>query len=285
MNAFLTVISVFSVVLNNALNNRVCKKDLKDDAAMNAFNTVTFAGCLVLFGLAAALSSQSVSLFTVLLGVIFGVVTALATYYKLKALACGPMHVTLLICTASMIIPTLSGVFFGEPFSLLKLLFALILLFFVYLTIGKSEGGRIDGRWFLFTVISFLLTGAIGVLQKVHQASIHKDELYGFLFAAFVCSALFSLIKTAGKKGFSALTARPLIYAILSGVCVFAMNAINLKLSGVLPSQLFFPLINGSTIVLTSLAAVVVFKEKLTTRQTAGLIGGIAALVAICLVP
>ena len=28
----------------------------------------------------------------------------------------------------------------------------------------------------------FLFEGAIGILQKVHQSSIHKDETAGFLF-------------------------------------------------------------------------------------------------------
>jgi multidrug transporter EmrE-like cation transporter len=63
------------------------------------------------------------------------------------------------------------------------------------------------------------------------------------------------------------------------------MNFINLKLSGMLPSQLFFPLINGSAIVLSSLVSVLLFKEKLTRRQTIGLVGGIASLIAICLIP
>ena len=65
----------------------------------------------------------------------------------------------------------------------------------------------------------------------------------------------------------------------------FIMNYINLKLSGVLPSQLFFPLINGSSIVLSSIMSVIIFKEKLSKRQTIGLIGGIVSLIAICLVP
>lgn len=63
------------------------------------------------------------------------------------------------------------------------------------------------------------------------------------------------------------------------------MNYINLKLSGVLPSQLFFPLVNGSTIILSSVMSVVVFKEHLSKKQAVGLIGGITSLVAICIVP
>ena len=58
----------------------------------------------------------------------------------------------------------------------------------------------------------------------------------------------------------------------------------NLKLSGLLPSQLFFPVVNGSAIILSSVMSVLLFKEKLTKRQVVGLLGGIISLVAICLV-
>ena len=55
---------------------------------------------------------------------------------------------------------------------------------------------------------------------------------------------------------------------LVCGVCTFAMNFINLKLSGLLPSQLFFPLVNGSAIVLSAIMSVVLFRERLTKRQT-----------------
>jgi multidrug transporter EmrE-like cation transporter len=62
------------------------------------------------------------------------------------------------------------------------------------------------------------------------------------------------------------------------------MNFLNLRLSGLLPSQLFFPVINGSAIILSSLASIVIFKERLNKKQIIGLCGGILSLVAICLV-
>ena len=76
-----------------------------------------------------------------------------------------------------------------------------------------------------------------------------------------------------------------LIIGLVCGACTFAMNFINLKLSGLLPSQLFFPLVNGSSIVLSSLVSLFLFKEKITLKQQIGLVGGILALIAICLVP
>jgi len=62
------------------------------------------------------------------------------------------------------------------------------------------------------------------------------------------------------------------------------MNFLNLRLSGLLPSQLFFPLVNGSAIVLSSLMSVLLFKEHLSKKQTVGLVGGIASLIVMCFV-
>ena len=62
------------------------------------------------------------------------------------------------------------------------------------------------------------------------------------------------------------------------------MNYLNLKLAGILPSQLFFPLVNGGSMVLSQMMSVVIFKEMPTKKQLIGLIGGICSLIAICLV-
>ena len=151
--------------------------------------------------------------------------------------------------------------------------------------LDKKSGGSVHGKWFLCSLLAFLFQGAIGVLQKVHQSSVYKEETGGFLFVGFVCAALYSLIRAKG--GFSQIKGgkTTLAVAFVCGACTVAMNYINLKLSGMLPSQLFFPLVNGSAIILTSVVSLVLFKEKISKRQQIGLIGGILSLIAICLVP
>ena len=226
-----------------------------------------------------------VSLYTVIIGLAFGIVTYLSNFYRMLALTKGPMHITLLFTTSSMIIPAISGIFFGEKFSLAKLVAVFVLLVFLYLSFEKNNSTKIGGAWFVFTLIAFLTQGVIGVLQKIHQSSVHKGESAGFLFVAFLCAIVFGLIQNKGIFDSAVLNGKIIGIGFICGACTFAMNFINLKLSGILPSQLFFPLINGSAIVLSSLMSVLLFKEKLSKKQTVGLIGGIASLISICLVP
>ena len=279
--AFL-ILSICSVVLQNGIFNSVCKKHLKTNDDIYKFNIFVYAVCILIFGILTL--NGSISLYTVLLGVLFGVVTALSNLYKMLALSKGPMHITLLITTSSMIIPTLSGVFFGEKFSLFKILLVLILIYFIYLSIGKSKEGKINKSWGIYCLLAFILMGSIGIIQKIHQTSSHKSEISGFLFVSFFISLIISGLRVKDKKNFK--DKKNLIpLAMICGVCTFTMNFLNLKLSGLLPSQLFFPLVNGSAIVLSSVMSAVLFKERLSKRQTVGLIGGILSLIGICIVP
>lgn len=282
MIIFQTIISITSIVLQNCIFNNVCKKDLQTGAHVYRFNTLSYAICILLFGIIAI--SRGFSLFTIFLGVLFGVVTALSNYYKMQSLSCGPMHITLLITTSSMIIPTMSGVFFGESFSVYKLILVFVLIFFIYLSLEKKNSTEINKKWLIFCALAFVLQGSIGILQKIHQSSEHKDEIGGFLFVAFICSIVYSHFRA--KKGFKALNfnRKLFIFAPICGLCTFLMNFLNLRLSGLLPSQIFFPVVNGSAIILSSVMSVIIFKEKLTKRQIMGLCGGILSLISICLV-
>ena len=65
---------------------------------------------------------------------------------------------------------------------------------------------------------------------------------------------------------------------VLIGVSTAANHKLNLYLSGVLPSAVFFPAVNGGPLVLASLTAFIFFKERLSKKQWIGLLIGTAAV-------
>lgn len=285
MTIFLIFISVFSTVTHNCLTNSVCKESETGDSEIQKFNMLQYIVCIFLFGL--FIYTEKPSFYSFSMGVAFGVVTAMSSLYRMKALNKGPMHLTLLITTSSMIIPTASGIFFGEGFSINKLFAVFFLIGFIYLSLNsksENENNTKTSKWLLYCILAFLLQGSIGVLQKIHQFSIHKNELNTFLFSSFLCSAVFCKISLMRKPPKVKQKRKNILKGFFCGACVYSMNIINLKLSGVIPSQLFFPLINGSSIILSSFLSVVVFKEQLTKKQLIGLSGGILSLIAICIV-
>ena len=196
LNVLLLCVSVTSGVTVNGLQNKFGKSKCKNKKDINYYNMITFFVCMGVFAAVAILNGK-ISLFTVLMGLAFGVFTFTSSYCKLVALSRGPMHVTTLIITTSMLIPTLSGpILFpeSEKFSIPKLIFAAVLIFFVYLLAKKDEKETsIKKGWIPMIAVAFLGSGFIGVMQKVHQSSEHKDEIFAFLAVSFAFSFAASL--------------------------------------------------------------------------------------------
>ena len=131
-------------------------------------------------------------------------------------------------------------------------------------------------------------------MQKIHQSSEHKGELNAFLVVAFAVSFVFSVTlmlisksrekapiieKTEGGKinwFFIALM-------IFSGIFVAVNNKLNLYLSGVMDSAVFFPLVNGGGLILTTLCAFFLFRERLSLKQWIGLASGTVAVLMLCM--
>ena len=130
LNYILLSISMLSVVLQNGLFNTVSKNKLKNKFDTFRYNSWLYLICFVLFALLSL--GSKFSLFSVLLGLIFGIITMLSNFCKITALGKGPMHITILVTTSSMIIPAMSGaIMFGERFSIGKALAILLLIFFI----------------------------------------------------------------------------------------------------------------------------------------------------------
>lgn len=233
------------------------------------------------------------STFTVLLGLAFGAVTALQSITNFSALQCGPMSYTSVIISFSTVISALSGViFFDESIGWSQIVGIILMLVSFVLAAKGGDGKKANLKWLMLCLIAFAATGGIGIMQKVHQSSQYRDELGGFLIIAFVSSAaicaLFSffMIKRSKKAEGVKASKKPLwlVIAVMAacGVGVAVNNKFNLYLSGVMPSAVFFPIVNGGGLVLSTLAALLIFKERLTRRQWVGVVIGIASVVFLC---
>ena len=77
------------------------------------------------------------------------------------------------------------------------------------------------------------------------------------------------------------LDKKSLIITLFLGLVLGYHNKFCTYLSGVLPSALYFPIINGGVIVLVAVASVVLFKEKLSVKQIIGLILGVVCIMLV----
>ena len=293
----LFVITMSACLIGSLLRAWYGKNTPQSTAGYHLFNAASSLFCALL--LLVLGGAQRPSLFTLLLGIGFGIAVAGNLIANTAALAIGPISYTSLIISLSTVITALSGaLFWHETLRLTQIIGILLMVVCLILSVKKDEGeGKAKTvRWFLLSVIACLFNGAIGILQKVHQSSAHRDELMAFLAVSFGFSFLFSTVcllfsLRGGKKEALRLPSVPdkkkalLLLAVFAvvGICTALNHVINLYLAGIVESAVFFPIVNGGGLILLTLSSFILFHEKLTRRQTIGLLVGFAAVLLLCL--
>jgi len=296
MNWLLLAVSVIMNVLScGILRNDFCKKEISGNADLNAFNAVSSllsAGALAV--IAAISGSLCVpSLYTLGLGIVFGLATALCAILHMKALENGPLSYTGIICSCAMVIPALSGLLFFDESVVISQYIGIVLMVISFAcAVDKSnDESGMNFKWMLLCLGSFLFSGSVGVMQKVHQSSAHKDELSIFLVIAFVVSAIFSALLSVyySKKHCQKVTVMQparlkkfVIVSIVCGIGIALCNQINMYLAGVMEAIIFYPVVNGAGMLLTSAAGLFIWREKFTVKQWLGFITGTAAIFLLC---
>ena len=293
---FTLIVSLAAALGGNIAKKYYTDKDSTTLAGGFVFNAVSCLSAAVMLLCWGGFGTSSV--FTIVFGVFFGAVTALQGITNIAALQVGPMSYTSVIISFSTLISALSGaMFFNESLSWAHILgIALMLASFVLAAKSDGDEKKANSKWLFLCLIAFAATGAIGIMQKVHQSSEYRSELNAFLIIAFISSAIFcsifaSLLKrrecrladakekeNKSKKPFWLL----LGIMLVSGACGAVNNKFNLYLSGVMDSAVFFPIVNGGGLVLTTFAAVLLFREKLSKKQWVGVVFGIASVVFLC---
>lgn len=294
MNTYVLLsISMLVCLFGSLIMKHLTNSFRLDNRCRFFINIILFVGCDITFLFMADINS--ISLFTVLLGLVFGFVTSMQRWVYLLALETGPLSYTSVITYLSTIIPAMSGVlFWNETLSKGKIIGMILIILCMLLSVETKESSSIkDKKWYLYCGLSFIAVGLIGVLQKIHQMSVYKDELDAFLIVAFFLASVLSLVmflfsKRKGDeenllKSSGLLSALPILLLVAASIFMALNNKFNLFLSGVMESAVFFPIVNGGGIVLALLSSIIIFKERITKKQWLGIALGTAAIIILCI--
>ena len=247
----------------------------------------------------------SFSAFTALSGAAFGAVAML----NLLAVRCaykeGPLALTTVVVNFSTVFTSLSGaVLFGEKFNpLILIAIAFLITSSVFCSKKSGNEKKANFKWLIYSMLAMLSCTGIGLMQKTHQISAHKSEVIPFLIIAFLtCAALSAIVAAITRKvsrdeiiktseGLQKsekellFSKKPILslvlYAALSGVFTSIEHSFNLYLSGVMPTAVFFPLVNGIPLVLSIVFGFILLKQKLSKNQFIGLISGVLGIVFV----
>lgn len=224
------------------------------------------------------------------MALIYGLLTLGSQSLYITAVKSGSVSVCSLIYASCFVIPTVYSVIRnGETISLSKLFGIMLLLFSVVLVSrkNKSEKGS-SYKSIKYAVLAMCSAGGVGILQKEFGNIYPQDLLNTFLLLAFffmlISTVIFKLALSL-KNEKQPVTYNRLFFvpAILQSLSVVFANKLNLILVANIPGIIFFPLINGGTIMLSDVCSGIFFKEKLTVRTWTGIVIGIAAIILIAI--
>lgn len=290
---FLMCVSITFTTLNGTLLHKFSNRGLKNTGDIYLFNgALNLVWSAILLILACITGGIRFDVTTLLFGSVYAVILCAYQLFKCLSLASGPISLTTLIANCAFLITTAYAFFIDkEPVSPVQLIGIILLLGALLLCInpnsGKSDSNmKITLRWFIFAMCLFFAGGGVGIIYRIFgKSEISQNATSMLFFAAIISSAIFFLLAhiTNGitKNPRPQLSKTPLTYALICGITGCIYIRMNLSLSAVIPSVIFFPVSNGATVILSSVVGWLFFREKLKSAQIAGICLGMIAIVCI----
>ena len=223
--------------------------------------------------------------YSLIMAALMAVFTGAYTLLGFRIIAMGKVAVyTQFLMLGGMIVPYIFGIFYlGEEFTLIRL-FGLILMSVLVTLSGGGKGESMKkSALFLFLLLCaavFFLNGGCSVTSKLHQVEEGYRTISATLFVAYtgIFKAALSAVMLpffkkeetgeTGKKG----TGFAALIIFLSAVASAVSYLFQLLGASHLPATVLYPMITGGTVVLTAVAGYISFGEKLSRRETVGII-------------
>ncbi len=290
MDALLLILVVLGITVQHITKKMYTKRSGGGPYTFSAIGVLA----ALLFFIATSGGSLHFSLAILPHAIGFAVTYSLSIIFTLLAIKEGPLSITTLITSYSLLIPTVYGLIaWNEPFSFLLLAGILLLIVSIFLIrfeglSAKAEGtegeGRLSGKWLLFVVLAFIGGGGCSTVQKGQQlyfSGAYKNEFMilalsiaflAFLICALVSEERKSLLQNIKCGG---------IFASVGGLANGAVNLMVLMLSTKMDASVMFPIISAGGILCATTLSVIVYKEKLSLLQKIGVLLGVMAIVVL----
>ena len=249
------------------------------------------------FGVGMAACGAVISVLSAILGIVIVRVGQVSVY-------------TMFMMLGGMLLPYLYGVLFLKealsPFCIAGLAALAAALALSAFGKGGGSGAKPKKIFYLLCAAAFLLNGGIGIVSKAHQISASALPTYDFLIwnylfqfvlsgIAFGAYALFAAHRrkraeadgaSAGAQGEAEIATERRkrgLYAflIVAAYAVVSGGGFLLQLLAAikLPASMQYPFVTGGSVILTTLAAALFFREKITLKGYISLILMLAGTV------
>ncbi len=222
---------------------------------------------------------------TFLFGTVLGLIFFLGFFVFAKAVSSAGASLSTVSSRLSVIIPlSLSIIIFGEIpdyFQLSGIIIAVLTIFFFYLSVKKFSSGSFQKVDYFYLLAVLILIGTNDFSFKIFQSWRPASENNLFILTIFSFAFVYSFSYIILKK------IKPDTKTILAGIVLGVPNIFSsyflLESLNQLPAIIVYPSINIGIILLTSLAAFLIWKEELNVYGWWAMGFGITAIFLLSL--
>lgn len=220
----------------------------------------------------------------VMYGIFAGIAFCLASFLTYIALGCGSYVLSRLILSYGILITIIYGLCTGETLSVFGWIGVGLILVSLYLVKGNDseENVKPTKKWIITISLSVAFAGVFSVLQRHQQ--IQFSNLYDneFMVVTLGVSALslfiIGLVKDGKDLGY--ILKHGGLYSMGAGLSNGATNLLTLYVYTISPVSFVSPFSAGVSILISFILSKIIFKEKFSKLQYAGvLLGGIALVL------
>ena len=280
MNAILLIAIILGVSLQDVSKKIYSKRAVK--AGTYFFVTLSAIAAAIFFTLSSGKLDFNPAIIPY--SILFAISYTAGVVGSVVAIASGPLSLTSLIVSFSLMLPTLYGlIFLNDPIGV-GLFPGLALLAASLFLINKREKGvKINTKWVISVIFAFLGNGFCTISQKMEQLAFDGGYKNEFMIIALIITAVICLVMTLTKERDILKVQKwdGYFLGIICGALNGVVNLLVMILSGLMPVSMMFPIISAGGIVAIFVISLVFYKEKLSRLQIIGYILGTVSVVLL----
>jgi drug/metabolite transporter (DMT)-like permease len=275
------IVSGIVTITGINITNRLAINSIKTRWGLIAVNYCTALALSAVMAVANGL--RPVSLFTLALGFVTGFLYIGGMYLGMATIGRRGASIAVSASQLSVLIPVgLSVAIFGESLrtnQIIGVMITLVSLPLLAAKIGGGPKGSMDRETLLLLIAQILVQGFAQFSSKVLIATGLGAERDIFFLTVFV-SATLATIPIALRHR-AEIARKDFAYGGIVGVCNIGGNLSMLLALAALPGAIVFPLVNSGGLLLVTLLAWIIFKERISRVNALGIVMTLAAVLLI----
>lgn len=223
-----------------------------------------------------------------------GISTSLFVISWLLSVKVGAYMMVEVFVMISVLIPIItSSLLFSETINLNEWIGIALLVIAAYImcSYNNSQSRKMSGKAFIVLLLCCFSNGITDLMQKLFVKTAPETPISVFNFYTYVFSTLFLIpllfvflkekINSQSNNNIKNTLLKTIGYIAVMSACLFAYSYFKTAAAGYLDATQLYPLSQGSALILSTVMATLIFKEKLTLKCILGITTAFVGIIFI----